>query len=33
METIQGYDTPFDGDDFDQDNYDDHIDGIIHKNK
>jgi len=26
METIQGYDTPFDGDDFDQQAYDSYID-------
>lgn len=33
METIQGYDTPFDGDDFDHQSYDDYIDDLIHKNK
>jgi hypothetical protein len=33
METILGYDTPFDGDDFDQQAYDDYIDDIIHKEK
>ena len=33
METIQGYDTPFDDYDFDQDNYDSHIDDKIHKDK
>ena len=33
METIQGYDVPYDDVDFDQDNYDSHIDDLIHKNK
>ena len=33
METIQGYDTPRDDDDFDQQAYDDYIDDKIHKDK
>ena len=33
METIQGHDTPRDDDDFDQANYDSHIDYLIHKDK